>query len=670
MIKVISFCLWGNLPRYTIGAIKNAELALKYYSDFECWFYIHSLSTSTYIIDALKKMKNVKIILKNDTEIKSKRFMAWRFEPHDDPDVELFISRDTDTRILNKEVAAVREWLESDKVFHIMRDHPCHYPTILGGMFGCRKINGFNMLNEINNYFEKDNTKDDQEFLKDVVYPYIKNTCFIHDEIKMYEGIEECKKYPIKFDNKFHYIGGYVYEDESIDPWSTEVLMNYLNNNLSHRIQKLMSKINVFLLVCTKDELIPDTCDKLMNTLLSNLIACKDGLLYGYEFKIIFLSTIIPEWLPKLFKDNIILFNPIEDIPEDVQKQFIKYFYPSLISLSKVEDNKIILSSTLEILKDSKIILSFTLEILKDSNNIGDILKNIKKYSEDDFIIFNKFALIASENIWNSAYKCKSINSLCNNIIEWYDKNYNFYHVSYYLSESTHKLKINVIEDAKDINHIYVMHYSKLVDRRSSLEKKLKKAGLDNYPTTWVTQFDRENITQEMMKDYKYTPEVFPRPLTLPEIANYLAHHHIIEQALTHDITLILEDDIVFKDGFLGCVKESLEKIPKDWDIITLGGNCSDGPNDPYVNDFGEVKNLHLVVPGNKTSTVSCYLLSRKGAEKILRCDLTKPFYRPIDDAFCYILPKIDCKLYWLRPFLAYEGSKAGEFNTTLERGF
>ncbi len=36
MKRVISYSLWGDNPKYTIGAIKNAELALTYYPDFEC----------------------------------------------------------------------------------------------------------------------------------------------------------------------------------------------------------------------------------------------------------------------------------------------------------------------------------------------------------------------------------------------------------------------------------------------------------------------------------------------------------------------------------------------------------------------------------------------------------------------------------------------------------
>ena len=64
MKKVISFSLWGNKPIYNIGAIKNAELALTMYPDFECWFYIHKESVPENIINELSKISNVKIIFK------------------------------------------------------------------------------------------------------------------------------------------------------------------------------------------------------------------------------------------------------------------------------------------------------------------------------------------------------------------------------------------------------------------------------------------------------------------------------------------------------------------------------------------------------------------------------------------------------------------------------
>ena len=108
MKKVLSFCLWGNNPTYNIGAIKNAELAKIYYPDFECWFYIHSDSVPQTTIESLKQLDNTKIILKSG-DINLCKPMCWRFEAIDDPEVEVMMSRDTDTRILMREKLAVDE---------------------------------------------------------------------------------------------------------------------------------------------------------------------------------------------------------------------------------------------------------------------------------------------------------------------------------------------------------------------------------------------------------------------------------------------------------------------------------------------------------------------------------------------------------------------------------
>ena len=61
-----------------------------------------------------------------------------RFFPTLDPQVSIFISRDLDSRITAREVAAVTEWLQSGKPLHSMRDHPSHDIPLLGAAWGAR----------------------------------------------------------------------------------------------------------------------------------------------------------------------------------------------------------------------------------------------------------------------------------------------------------------------------------------------------------------------------------------------------------------------------------------------------------------------------------------------------------------------------------------------------
>lgn len=224
MKKVISFSLWGNNPTYNIGAIRNADIAKEIFSDFECWFYIHKETVPENIIEELSKKSNVKIIYKTDDLNKSR---TWRFEAIDDPDVEIMLSRDTDTRILLREKLAVEEWLNSSKLFHIMRDHPHHNFKILAGMFGTRKIPEFNWSKNLKNYTKKDNHFYDQNFLEDLIYPLVKDSLIIHASFHKYED-NICRSFPISYCSEFKFVGEYVYADESRSESHIDALKNSL----------------------------------------------------------------------------------------------------------------------------------------------------------------------------------------------------------------------------------------------------------------------------------------------------------------------------------------------------------------------------------------------------------------------------------------------------------
>ena len=55
--------------------------------------------------------------------------------------MDTFVSRDLDSLFSLREQAAVEEWIESNKVLHIMRDHPAQNEVILGGLWGTKLTN-------------------------------------------------------------------------------------------------------------------------------------------------------------------------------------------------------------------------------------------------------------------------------------------------------------------------------------------------------------------------------------------------------------------------------------------------------------------------------------------------------------------------------------------------
>ena len=157
--------------------------------------------------------------------------MFWRFEAILDEDVELMICRDTDSRLGEREKAAVEEWLASDKGFHIMRDHPAHRFPVLGGMWGMRKgtIPDFGSL--IKSFSQENKYGTDYEFFSKCVFPIIQDKCMIHDEF--FGG----SPFP-KERNGWDFVGKVYDENENTVADHVEQLKRYYADKKSNLINR------------------------------------------------------------------------------------------------------------------------------------------------------------------------------------------------------------------------------------------------------------------------------------------------------------------------------------------------------------------------------------------------------------------------------------------------
>jgi len=210
MKKVISFSLWGDNPKYTIGAIRNAELTSIIYPGWISRFYCGE-SVPTDIIKTLISLPNTEVVMMGvDGDWTG---MFWRFYACEDS--EIMLSRDTDSRLNLREKLAVDEWLSSDKDFHIMRDHPYHNTEILGGMWGVRNGLLKNIKELINDYTKGDFWQVDQNFLREKIYPLVINNSFTHDSYLNYNT--NSKPFPSERINR-EFVGDVFDENENRHP--------------------------------------------------------------------------------------------------------------------------------------------------------------------------------------------------------------------------------------------------------------------------------------------------------------------------------------------------------------------------------------------------------------------------------------------------------------------
>jgi protein O-GlcNAc transferase len=178
-VNLISFSLWGTDLKYLVGAQKNADLAAEIYPEWVCRFYVAE-SVPYHFVSDLESRNNCQVFYRpGPGDWKS---MFWRFEPAAEDNIDVMISRDTDSRLNTREKAAVDEWMATDRGFHIMRDHPWHQYPVLGGMWGIKKGTLPDMKELINSFAQQDEYGTDYKFFAEAVIPRVKDTCFVHDE--------------------------------------------------------------------------------------------------------------------------------------------------------------------------------------------------------------------------------------------------------------------------------------------------------------------------------------------------------------------------------------------------------------------------------------------------------------------------------------------------------
>jgi hypothetical protein len=212
MKQLIAYSLYGNQERYTIGAIKNAILATRHFKGYTLRFYTGA-SVPESIKQTLRLFPHVQ--LEEQDEPEDHRAKLWRFQALTDPEFDVVLSRDVDARLTHRERIAHEEFLASDLDFHIMKDHPTgHDYQISAGMFAARTRaipDDLNETEEARDYYTAD-----QDWLAAHIWPLIKGSALIHDEIYQTptEGRSKRRPFPIAKKATLHHIGAALEADD------------------------------------------------------------------------------------------------------------------------------------------------------------------------------------------------------------------------------------------------------------------------------------------------------------------------------------------------------------------------------------------------------------------------------------------------------------------------
>jgi hypothetical protein len=178
--NVIAFSLWGHQVTYLWGALENLLAAPRLYPGWQVRIYLDD--SVPLPVQALLRELGADLRLQASGQTVRER-LCWRFQVANDPTVHRFLVRDIDSVLNARERAAVDAWIESGKTFHVMRDWWTHTDLMLAGMWG--GVAGMlpSIAELLTSYrpvaMETPNV--DQWFLRDVVWPLLREDCLVHD---------------------------------------------------------------------------------------------------------------------------------------------------------------------------------------------------------------------------------------------------------------------------------------------------------------------------------------------------------------------------------------------------------------------------------------------------------------------------------------------------------
>lgn len=177
---VIAFSLWGANPRYLRGALRNALLMPDLYPGWVMRLYADETVPEAFLSALSKLMVDVRLMPPGQ---RMRERLCWRFLVANDPTVGRFLVRDCDSVFSLREVLAVQAWCASPQWFHVLRDWWTHTDLMLAGLWGgvAGVLPALPPLLASYQPQHAETPNVDQWFLRDRVWPLVRQSCLVHD---------------------------------------------------------------------------------------------------------------------------------------------------------------------------------------------------------------------------------------------------------------------------------------------------------------------------------------------------------------------------------------------------------------------------------------------------------------------------------------------------------
>jgi GR25 family glycosyltransferase involved in LPS biosynthesis len=211
---------------------------------------------------------------------------------------------------------------------------------------------------------------------------------------------------------------------------------------------------------------------------------------------------------------------------------------------------------------------------------------------------------------------------------------------------------------------IFVLHYSKLVERKQHILEQFRIHNITDYE--FIEKYDKEEL-QDCNILFDNTLKPSENSLTMK---HFYAYKLIAEN---HENALIFEDDVILSNDFIKKLDEYMNQTPTDFDMVFIGDGCNFHiePHKLIPNKNIYEKCLYPTSWGGNGASkcTDSYIISKKCANifcEYINNNLKNKINLPIDWWLNVAARDNNLKVYWAEPTIVTQGSQNGTFNRSI----
>jgi glycosyl transferase family 25 len=206
---------------------------------------------------------------------------------------------------------------------------------------------------------------------------------------------------------------------------------------------------------------------------------------------------------------------------------------------------------------------------------------------------------------------------------------------------------------------IYVIHVKKGFEERE--KSVIHQFSTLNLPFEWVLEFDKEELTPEVLQEYQYRGN-----LKKEEISCSLKHIHAWEKiAGSSSGGFVFEDDVLINlKKFKTVMEQALSEFTRDGrdcGCISLGDGMA--LHVPWT----RLKRGQRLYPADHIRATDSYWITRETARKRVSWIRRNGFSLPADHLINTIDAQCRIPILWLEPTVASQGSHTGLFASSIQ---